>query len=930
MIRCAVILMVLVAEIAAARPLPPSPRPDRGEPPLVGGVPGLAKAAGDSFLVMGPWGSGAPYVGNFETGPWADPAWNGWTGVDLSVGANPWHVDTYNAVSGAYSAWCGEIRFPSCGPGDPDGGYGNNYNAVLEWTGTVADPGLPCTVTVAALVNHDVEPGYDSCALVLETAGGEIGLWSADGTASALAIGGSHVFQPGDYLAGGRVVVLFRVTSDSAWSDEDCAWPTAGAMQLDDVVVTLSNGQGMSHDFEDGSLGPMVARPAVGVGNFARIWQNLEDLDPCVSNYTPQVAFIDDGIVVPGTGGSVCVNWCYGPNGYIVNTTGGLAGPEHHLHNAVRSPVMAWPDQAMNGASLAYTALLHEDLSPDAPGMFHFWQVRSTASGDPADLEAAPWRSNQTYFYDWGGEYHRETWDLTALLEPGRTHVQVQVGVQEAGWLWGYVGDDGYPAPYYDNVRLLAWEMGGPAISALHRHLAQDAFPEHGIIDQVAHGTNHVRFDMATNISPDSPLHNVPGDSLVFVAAPARSGAVLAAAPRLRYRLQRNPVFDAWRTAGLPDRGSVAADSVFGSQGAIANRWCVDLPDSGFLFPGDVLRYYLEASDDVGGDVRTAILPADTTGFSAADDPWAYDPRFTMRALPGLKVGIGGLLRAGPTTLVWFDSGQESLDSLWRPALAANNLEPGRDIDIFRTVSPGSGLGNGLGGRATLAHLAGYTDLVYSAGDASWNSLAQPDDPYGDLQRLDTWLSLGDRDAFMAGDNLASSLSGTGFLAERMGLGVVAANLRPLIDNQVAPQVVAADGGPLELTGSWIAYGGCLVINDFDAVQPLANAQSLAQFTDPGGQPDRYTYAAATLATDAASGSRVVSVPYDLGFVYNDPEVIYRPGGTTARSSLLRDVGIHLGFIGPVSAVPDAGNAVAFGTRHWPNPFNPKVTIECA
>ena len=231
-------------------------------------------------------------------------------------------------------------------------------------------------------MNHDVETGYDRCALVLETAGGEIELWSADGTASALAIGGSHVYQPGDYLAGGQVAVLFRVTSDGGWSDEDCAWPTAGAMQLDDVVVTLSNGPGMSHDFEDGSLGPLVARPAVGVGNFARIWQQLEDLDPCVSNYTPQVAFIDDGTVVPGTGGSMCLNWCYGPNGYIVNTTGGLAGPDHHLHNAVRSPVMAWPDQAMNGASLAYTAMLHEDLSTDAPGMFHFWEVRSTASGD--------------------------------------------------------------------------------------------------------------------------------------------------------------------------------------------------------------------------------------------------------------------------------------------------------------------------------------------------------------------------------------------------------------------------------------------------------------------------------------------------------------------------------------------------------------------
>lgn len=935
--RCLIPTVLLLAcpLLAIARPAATPLRPVPGEPPLVGGVPDLAKAVGDSFLVMGPWGSGAPYVGNFETGPWGDPAWNGWAGVDLSVAANPWHVDTYNVVSGTYSAWCGEARFLSCGPGDPDGGYGNGYNAVLEWSGTVANAGLPCTMTVDAVVNHQVEPPYDRCALVLETAGGEIELWSADGTASALAIGGSHVYQPGDYLAGGQVVVLFRVTSDSAWSDEDCSWPSGGAMQLDDVVITLSNGSGMSHDFEDGSLGPLVVRPAVGVGDFARIWQQLEELDFCVSNYTPQVAFIDDGTVVPGTGGSMCVNWCYGPNGYIVNTTGGLAGPDQHLHNAVRSPVLAWPDQAMNGATLAYTALLHEDLSADAPGMFHFWQVRSTASGDPADIEAASWRSNQIYFYDWGGEYHRETWDLASLLEPGRTHVQIQLGVQESGWVWGYTGDDGYPAPYYDNVRLLAWEMGGPGISAQPRHLAQDAFPEHGIIEHVSHGANHVRFDMATNISPDSPLCNDPGDSLVFDATPARSGAVLAGPPRLQYLLQRNTIFDAWRTAGLPDRGSVAADSVFGAQGAIANRWCVDLPDSGFLFPGDVLRYYLEASDDVGGDVRAAILPADTTGFSAVGDAWVYDPRFTMRALPSLEVGSGGLLRSALTTLVWFDSGNESLDSLWRTALAANHLEPGQDIDIFRTASPGSGLGNGLGGRATLAHLAGYTDLVYTAGDLGSGTLAQRDDPYGDVQLLATWLTLGGRDAFMAGDDLASALAvagsdGAGFVAGWMGLDLVASNLRPLIDNQVTPRIVAEAGGPLNLTGSWIAYGGCLNINSFDAVHPLGNAQLLAQFTAPSGQPDRYTYAAATLATDAVSGSRVISLPYDLGFVYSDPQVIYKPAGANARTSLLRDVGIHLGFIAPVSAVPDAGAVAVFGTRHWPNPFNPRVTIECA
>ena len=36
-----------------------------------------------------------------------------------------------------------------------------------------------------------------------------------------------------------------------------------------------------------------------------------------------------------------------------------------------------------------------------------------------------------------------------------------------------------------------------------------------------------------------------------------RAGAVLAGRPRLVYRLRRNPLFDAWRSSGLPDTGSV-------------------------------------------------------------------------------------------------------------------------------------------------------------------------------------------------------------------------------------------------------------------------------------------------------------------------------------------------------------------------------------
>ena len=43
------------------------------------------------------------------------------------------------------------------------------------------------------------------------------------------------------------------------------------------------------------------------------------------------------------------MDWCYGPGGHIVNTTGGLL-PQGFVHNAVISPPMAWPDEALDGA----------------------------------------------------------------------------------------------------------------------------------------------------------------------------------------------------------------------------------------------------------------------------------------------------------------------------------------------------------------------------------------------------------------------------------------------------------------------------------------------------------------------------------------------------------------------------------------------------
>ena len=121
--------------------------------------------------------------------------------------------------------------------------------------------------------------------------------------------------------------------------------------------------------------------------------------------------------------------------------------------------------------------------------------------------------------------------------------MQVELAVYEPMYTWiGWDGDDGYPAPYFDNVVLKIYDHYGPALSAREVDLAQDDFPADGLIHKDAEmGLNDVRFDMANNISLRAHLRNDPGDTIVADIVPVRAGAAFdgdpAAHPELGYKL---------------------------------------------------------------------------------------------------------------------------------------------------------------------------------------------------------------------------------------------------------------------------------------------------------------------------------------------------------------------------------------------------------
>jgi len=931
-----------------------------------GGSADLAKAGGDTINLMAasndPTNNSDPrdgglepyYDGDFEDAN-GDPSWNGWTHVDLTQPTEShWNVSNYNQPDPAnYAAWCGNIDFVSCGLPDPDGGYGNYWNDVLEYRQTVPNPGTSSTVSITATLIYDSEPGYDYTYLSYKFNGqfiADLHSWDDAGTVDVI---GSVTYLPQEYLDSTDIAVYFRFQSDIGWSDEDCSWPTAGACQVDDINVHLVNGvftgdffEDFEHDGDPADFGLWNIAFPDGVGDYAKIWTGLEDADPCNTNYTPQVAFIDDGIVVPGTGGSECINWCYGPAGYIVTTTGGLAGQGNYLLNAIESPVMAWPepknagDPDYDGITLTFGVYVHEELSASSPGIFYSFQVRSAdtdgSAGDPQIITEQNWR-NWGYWYASGPEYRRKYDDVTSLMNPGRDEIQVRLEAKEFDDWFGYTGHNGTPAPYFDNVTVKVFPVVGPSMDTFEGlDLAHDDFPERGSIDTGDLGSHSVRFDMEKAINYSDDLGYDFGDSLVVKIVSVRAGADLDGDPEMHYILDSNPVFDPYRTAGLPAIGSVTGLPAVGATGEPSpGMWAFDLPDTGFLFPGDVLHYYFSSTDAIGGlggsNPQTALMPADTTGFSTGfGDPLGYHPVFTVQALPSIRPdGEGGYEQPG--ILVINDDRRLGMPE-WHTALNNIGLLVNEDYDMYVVNSSSANNHSGIGARATHLTLGGYDDILYTSGNQGVWTLGNGNGTSDDVTPLTNWLDLGGKDIFLTGDELAHDLSQTGtaaltFLENYMGVTLVVSDVRSFIGNQSTPLVkVIADNpvfnGTLE---TWIAFGSCPNINTFDGLNTIGTGQRIAEFTDSAGQGGQYTFSAATLNI-MANGSRAISMPVAFSYIYTDPAA---PGNLLpGRAQLLRDVLQYFNIVGDPQQVSPVPPVITFQTSNYPNPFNPSTTIK--
>ena len=870
------------------------------------------------------------------------PDWEGWTSIDLTAGVvSHWNIDSFNSPTGSNAMWCGEI-FVSCGGSDTPEGYGNNYREWLDWRGVVADNGVATDMTVTYDLNYDIEPGYDYLDLEYESTMGWTQVVTYDGLLAepvhatvAFTVAASDLVGPGS----NEVHLRFEATSDGAWSDSDCLWPTSGHSQIDNISVSGTNGLASTFDdFESGeSLANWQTELPLGVGDFAQIMGGLADLDPCIENRTPQVVFIDDGLVVPCTGGTLGTTWTYGPGSFIHNLTGGCLGPSEHINNEVWSPPIAWADEFGNplntthlGARFDFGVYKH---LPIMNGMFYVWHVRSSSDDG---ITWSSWGDRSFVFYG-PAQYGRHNEIVTDLLVPSPTHIQVAFGIYEIGWMWGFHSTDGTPAPYFDNVAVKAFELGGPIISTREIEMAQDNFPTIGDLDYVNLGNNSIRFDMAGDILGSISDNVLPGDTLVFTVVTNRPGAALVSSPRLHYTMKTNPLFDPYRTH--PTSGSVIGDTTRTTGGSVVpDRWNFDLPDDGLFFPGDIIHYYIEAVDNMGGEVRTTTLPAELSGYGtftgdAGFTTLQWSSAFTVHGLPTMFSDSVG---DQPPMLLWNDFGNRGGENEWSFALQNLGYTQGVDYDVYYTNAPTSGVSNGLGSRASLPQIAGYELMLYTLGNLSNFGITSftagnwATDKSNDDDLLDAWLLTG-RDLLATGSGLVGDLSANGgidganFVATWFSVSYQGSDIGPEIGGIVSPMVSPVPGNSVSLSTSFRADNSITCLDRFEVVTPIGTAERIATWENGETTP----YAAGVF--NQVGDSRVVYFPVDF-MAWQTPQGYVSPSGLpfAARTDALDEILRFFGHLAPGNGTGVDDLPQMLSSRIYPNPFNPRTTVEYA
>lgn len=952
---------------------------------------GLARADPDTVYLVG--GPGA-LSGKFQTmvgWPGGNADAQGWTGVDVTEPSIYWHLSTFNAESFGGTAIPNHAMWSGVPAGTPGyaaaPGYGNNWDDNLVFAEAI-NGSQTNTARLQFQFHYDTETNWDFFTVDYDSAGTWVNLATYTGISDTLFVtpavfDETVVINPGmGGSSGNQLHYRLRVLSDGNTSDEDGFVDTQGAAQVDNIRVTV-NGTEISFADFDGSAGSADWTPVQGefVGDFAKLFQQFQDIDPCRSNVTPLWGFIDDGRSpsnAPGetTGGSLSSNWDYGiPGGWVTNFTGGLAGSGYYLHDEIWSPEIVWDlpgtedDAAVGGAFLRFSIYQH---LPRTMGFRWLWGVRSYPNESG---EWTTWRDNGNWYYSDTARWSNIQFDVSDLIVADPEKVQISFAIWDVTGFFPQYGDDGTPSPLFDNVSFARYRIAGPTIGAgdLLDHF-NDAFPQSGLAYAAATDSLDmaIRLDAAIERVRTQGSNIVAGDSMTVLATAVVPGTVLVGPPTMTWVLDANPLFDDART--LP-AGASMLGTFTGPDGRTWNRWTgteigiatlnqagtpiedtyhFDLPDGrarrhiveadepGMFYPGDELRWYFRAEDS-GGNVTTA--PADVVVGEFQDGSWGpanVVRPYEVHGLPSYYDPTGTGVIEHPALLFINDFGHRGSANDFVMGFEQNGLYEGVDWDCYTVVRPDANLSNSIGSSgswgANADQLDGYEIILYDSGNlASLSDGTVGENKATDVQVLTQWKNRpGDRFTAYFGEDVAASLANAGidaanYLTTVMGVNYVGSDANSSIGGQTTP-VVVPTGDVTGFSYEFIAFGGCANgIRDYDDIRPLAGAVASHEFTSEAGLTGVYDPAAAVFYDRNPGDGRKVdmTIPIGISILANAS----LGSGDPPKSAVAKVLDEVLSVFGMVIDDSDATgtNTPALPSKmlgSHPNPFNPKTQID--
>jgi hypothetical protein len=889
----------------------------------------------------------------------------GWTSHDRSAqDGSYFHIDDFAGLNGGdfgglvplegnQSLWCGARQSAGdpalCGYGTLPG-YGNDWDQ--SWSSSWI--GIPQNemIFLDYLLSFDTEPGYDY--IYVEYVSRD-SLWHVDSLMSDEwttiqsydGDGGGQTNTASDTIPthSGSNLIRFRFESDIGWSDEDGLWNTDGAVIIDDITVSASNGVIYEFEnFEDESIGDLettdedweCVMPS-GAGDFAGMYAATSQIfeDHCWTNASCYWSFIN--------GSTAYYNWGGYPEQRVVPYAN---ENEPYINDEIWSPPIPWIGSG-SAANLSFD--VYEDL--DAFNcVFYRWQVRSIDHAGCPSL----WRSRNSFYYGASKRWARKTFPIGDLIDANAASIQVALGVIDLCGLWagqscrtdcGYTGHT--HSPVFDNVRIDRIQTHGPQWSAVPAHLFQDNFPENGEL------TGTARIDMASDILHASNAGITAGDSAVISCKDIYCG-IAEPDPNTNFGsavyfyLRRHPLSKPMPASEIVEDGfrwpfvgeidfngntwhQFRMDTCFtGSSGSrtgpVPNRWCIDINDH-FFEQGDTLYYFFGAQNTNGEWTYWSDITGTFSGWGLA----ISDP-MEVQILPG-----GGAQRGGDILYVdKFDGyGAQPYYDFAFEIMGIDGL-----VDRYDVRDPSACAGNGLASRASLQQLQPYKKIVWNSGGLSVGNVG---DGYqgnpckeNDFDLLNTFLDSHpdsiDTGIYFSGNDLAEELD-----------QLTGASAQSFIGTWIPHQLITSDHkiqhgfSPLTISeaGSFfnqefpipqdtiIAYGGCPVFHDFDQIEPLDNSEVHMTYGGTHDATDGAVIAHSRINSLGNTASVVLS-----GFSFHqirDDRVHGHPDRVDHLLDIIR-------FLGNIIDDP-VGIGIKYQftnslSQNYPNPFNPTTTIK--